>query len=348
MGTLHLHLRLQPAAERGPDQGHRAAAVPAIVAVRLRQRAARLLRRGRQLRATATTIGGTRASGRTSGGSRNGQFRRNRALPDRSGCGFQDTDRIYHGNETSLEEFPWMALLQYRNASGFTKWACAGALINPRYVLTAAHCVTGLSRRAGNLINVRLGEHNTDTDIDCEGPRYCNERPVDVAVESTVFHDGYDRNNDNRYNDIALVRLSRPVQYSNFIRPICLPEPNEVANVGENVIVAGWGATELLTRSPIKLKLQLPIADKDQCSRTFRTAGISLRESQICAGGQEGRDSCTGDSGGPLMQTSRNDTSQWYLEGVVSFGARCGSAGWPGIYTKVESYLEWIHGAVRN
>lgn len=56
----------------------------------------------------------------------------------------------------------------------------------------------------------------------------------------------------------------------------------------------------------------------------------------------------TGDSGGPLMTTTPSDPSQWYIEGIVSFGAVCGSEGWPGIYTKVSSYLPWIKQNVRN
>lgn len=55
-----------------------------------------------------------------------------------------------------------------------------------------------------------------------------------------------------------------------------------------------------------------------------------------------------GDSGGPLMGTARNDTAQWYAEGVVSFGVKCGTEGWPGVYTKVSEYLDWIHENVRD
>lgn len=107
--------------------------------------------------------------------------------------------------------------------------------------------------------------------------------------------------------------------------------------------MAGWGRTENSKVSPKKLKVDLPIVALNQCTTTFRTASVKIVESQICAGGERGKDSCTGDSRGPLMNTFRNDSGQWYIEGVVSFGSmRCGLQGWPGVYTKVASYVQWI------
>lgn len=62
----------------------------------------------------------------------------------------------------------------------------------------------------------------------------------------------------------------------------------------------------------------------------------------MCAGGDKGRDSCRGDSGGPLMSVDKN-TGNWFAAGIVSFGPLpCGMAGWPGVYTKVNTYVSWI------
>lgn len=107
--------------------------------------------------------------------------------------------------------------------------------------------------------------------------------------------------------------------------------------------MSGWGRTEDSYASSAKLKVEVPIVARSQCSSKFRVASVTISESQLCAGGERGKDSCTGDSGGPLMNTFRNDSGQWYIEGVVSFGSsRCGSEGWPGVYTKVGDYLNWI------
>lgn len=123
---------------------------------------------------------------------------------------------------------------------------------------------------------------------------------------------------------------------------------SEEAAVGNRLFVAGWGRTEYANKSPVKLKLEVPVKSLPSCRDTFRRANVNVRDRQICAGGEGGRDSCSGDSGGPLMHTASNDSSQWYVEGIVSFGARCGTEGWPGIYTRVNRYLDWISTNVRE
>ena len=270
-------------------------------------------------------------------------------LPNRGTCGFQEGSKVLGGTQTTHSEFPWMALLEYRkNVGGGRTFSCGGALITTRNVLTAAHCVTGKIReQVGLLISVRLGEWNTDTSQDCvnvDGFALCNEEPINVAVENFVAHEDYDDSSINRYHDIALVRLARAVQFTDFIQPICLPTPAERAAVGNQLWVAGWGRTEYANSSPVKLKVRLPIVSNSQCSNTFRRAGVSLSNSQLCAGGERNKDSCNGDSGGPLMQVMNPDTNpQWYVEGIVSFGTRCGTENWPGIYTRVVDYLDWIN-----
>lgn len=68
---------------------------------------------------------------------------------------------------------------------------------------------------------------------------------------------------------------------------------------------------------------------------------IVVRDNHLCAGGENGKDSCRGDSGGPLM--AERD-ARMYLAGVVSFGYECGLSGWPGVYTRVNKFRDWIEG----
>ncbi|KAF5305580.1 hypothetical protein FQA39_LY01671 [Lamprigera yunnana] len=269
-------------------------------------------------------------------------------LPNRGSCGYQETSKVLGGTQTDIAEYPWMALLEYRKiAGGGRTFSCGGALISNRYILTAAHCVTGkITQQVGPLVSVRLGEWNTETGQDCvtvQGFSVCNDEPVNVPIESFVFHNRYDDNSINRYHDIALIRLSTTVTFTDFVRPICLPGPTDRAAIGSELWVSGWGRTEYSKNSPMKLKVKLPIVANNQCANTFRRAGVTLSAAQLCAGGERNKDSCNGDSGGPLMRVEESDNLQWFVEGIVSFGTRCGTENWPGIYTRVSDYLDWIN-----
>lgn len=99
-------------------------------------------------------------------------------------------------------------------------------------------------------------------------------------------------------------------------------------------------------KSPVKLKLGLPIFDKNDCLNKYRPLGAELSEKQLCAGGAYAQDSCKGDSGGPLMRKLSNGI--WETIGVVSFGNGCGRDGWPGVYTSVASYDDWIRSTMRS
>lgn len=261
-------------------------------------------------------------------------------------CGKDLTQRIFGGETTDIDEFPWMALLEYAKPNGRTT-ACGGVLIGKRYVLTAAHCVKGKDLpKTWSLENVRLGEYDTNTNPDCirDGRviLVCADEPVTVGVEEQIAHENYRPNSKDQKYDIALLRLTRDVSFTNYVKPICLP-PN--AAIGEKLYAAGWGKTENRTASNVKLKVSLPRVEKEQCQTTYANAGVNLGVGQICAGGQKGKDSCRGDSGGPLMtlERTREGTGKWSVVGVVSFGpSPCGMPGWPGVYTKVSDFVPWI------
>ena len=120
--------------------------------------------------------------------------------------------------------------------------------------------------------------------------------------------------------------------------------------IGQKLTVAGWGKTESRSESDVKLKVNVPLVDKQVCGTRYSNAGVTLGEGQICAGGVKGRDSCRGDSGGPLMQQDRlpDGTLRWSEAGVVSFGpSPCGMDSWPGVCTRVYDYMPWIISKLR-
>ncbi|KAK4881498.1 hypothetical protein RN001_004817 [Aquatica leii] len=274
-------------------------------------------------------------------------FSENTLLANRSVCGLdKNVDRIYGGQLTNLEDFPWMALLGYKkNYTDTISFKCGGTLINNRYVLTAAHCIRIKPESGFVLHTVRLGEWNVTSDIDCHDMKLnldCANPVVDVLIEQQIAHPRYSKKTGD--NDIGLLRLQYNINYTDFIQPICLPlGEGLIEKYTKELTVSGWGATERGPSSEVKLKLQLPVLPYAMCQQKFgRIANIT--DNQICAGGEKGKDACQGDSGGPLMMYKETSTyfKQWYQEGIVSWGVACGRHGYPAIYTRVSKYLMWI------
>ncbi|KAK4881493.1 hypothetical protein RN001_004812 [Aquatica leii] len=271
-------------------------------------------------------------------------------------CGIQyNINRIIDGTITDLREFPWMALLIYQTAKG-PGLACGGVLVNQKFVLTAAHCVTGNSaKKIGNLIAVRLGEYDTRTNPDCdENPidEDCAASHVDIYVDSIYFHPNYTAKSSSRYNDIALVKLQTAVTYSKDLQPICLPSVSSEGlwiNPGSELHISGWGQTETReSGSFVKLKAKVPVVNRQKCNTPYSAKGIVIGDLQLCAGGGT-TDTCKGDSGGPLMFEDNSNLTdpRWYAVGVTSFGAEpCATKDVPAIYTKITPYLEWINSII--
>ncbi|XP_053682113.1 CLIP domain-containing serine protease B10-like [Sabethes cyaneus] len=268
--------------------------------------------------------------------------------PKRFECGLDIlTDKIYGGEDTLLEEFPWYALLEYVSKKNERMFQCGGSLISKRYVLTAAHCLDNTKLDDGErFVNVRLGEYNTETVDDCQGTgedRICSDPPQNFGIEEIIVHPRYSKADTNQHDDIALVRLDRDAVMNTYVTPICLPEADFTATrAGTNVTIVGFGHTGRKRHSGVKQKADVPIVDQNQCQTKWGKR-VLVGNGQLCAGGHFNIDSCHGDSGGPLM-TQR---LYWTLEGIVSFGNRCGLEGWPGMYTRVASYTDWIKSAIR-
>ncbi|XP_055546193.1 CLIP domain-containing serine protease B4-like [Wyeomyia smithii] len=257
-------------------------------------------------------------------------------------CGRELSNRIFGGQETDLDEFPWTALIRYRKPNGQFGFHCGGALINARYVVTAAHCIDAIPR-GWQVVSVRVGEHDlSNNGQDCKDD-VCADVPVDLGVSKIIVHQEYNPQVKSQYNDIALIRFDRDVSFSVYVQPICLPvdEPERSRNnVGTKATAAGWGRTETASSSQVKLKVELDITDLARCSSIYRPSGLSIRDTQLCAGGKKGEDTCSGDSGGPLMKRVK---SNFFLFGIVSFGPnKCGTKDVPGVYTNVAKYIDWI------
>lgn len=277
-------------------------------------------------------------------------------LPDKNICGDgSNFDRIHGGIGTGLYGFPWLVLLEHRKENGKSLYPCGGVLISKRYVLTAAHCATKINgSRTWNM--VRLGDYDIERDDDCVpegfGGRYICNNPISVSADDVIIHSDYEHNNPNEYHDIAIVRLAEDVEFTDFIKPICLPLSKEDVDTIYNknlLTVVGWGKTENRKKlhSDIKLEVKLPLLPNSYCNNRYKHAipARHVNSSQLCAGGEKGKDACGGDSGGPLMGSyvDSDGNSNWILAGIVSYGSReCGLESVAGVFTKVSEYVPWI------
>nr|AYN79576.1 serine protease [Galeruca daurica] len=292
-------------------------------------------------------------------------FQRNPAIPSNSSCGYQEADkectdcttpkpgtntlirRVFGGREALINEFPWMALLGYTNSKGDKKWGCGGSIINSRYVLTAAHCVAMIPKQYGKLTSIVLGEHDTNHDVDCgegkNGGEICNVKPTTVEIEKVIVHPTYN-NEDIAPYDIALVRLKEELPFTTYIQPICLPEPEHELSETVPLTTAGWGLMENHQHTTKKRTVDLLYQGNERCENVFSSEGLKLINSQICAG-DDAKDTCAGDSGGPLM-IKLGDKPRWFQVGIVSFGGtECGVN--PAVYTRVMDFVKWVHETVK-
>ncbi|XP_052002825.1 trypsin-like [Xyrauchen texanus] len=222
-------------------------------------------------------------------------------------------DKIIGGYECTPNSKPWQVYLTYDEGE---RW-CGASLINERWVVSAAHCYIPPPRLA-----VHLGEHNVYVEEGTE------QR---IWAEKVIPHPDY---NDMTYdNDFMLIKLSEPAIFNDYVQPISLPTSCSFA--GEQCLVSGWG-NQINTGVDYAAVLQcldLPVLSRSQCEGAY---GWQITDNMFCAGFLEGgKDSCQGDSGGPVVCNGE-------LRGVVSWGYGCADAGFPGVYTEVCRYGDWI------
>jgi len=229
---------------------------------------------------------------------------------------------IVNGEDANIEDYPYQAALL--STGGWSYAYCGASIINEYWILTAAHCVQGES---ANNTGVRVGN---DASYAQGGVTY------DAAA--IIAHENYNANTMN--NDIALIRLEDPISFDNSTHPVVLMCDQQVdlgaEDVGEMSWITGWGETEGTTNSTQLQVVGVPITN------TSNYGGGQIDADMIMAGYADGGyDSCQGDSGGPMVVLAAD--GETFLQcGVVSWGYGCAEAGYPGVYSRVSYFIDWI------
>ncbi|XP_011166745.1 chymotrypsin-2 [Solenopsis invicta] len=229
------------------------------------------------------------------------------------------TPKIVGGNVAILGEIPYQVSLQIIKTEYHF---CGGSIINRLYVLTAAHCMEGLNSKD---ISVNVGV------IDLRKPHAV------YLIESSYVHKGYNPRN-SFVHDIALIKVKTPFVFSSLVRPVTLPEQNQIIHAGSYAIVSGFGRLSSGgRRSNLLYTANLLITNQSYCKKVYEPLKLYVHDTQICANEPSAvKGSCQGDSGGPL-------TVNGTLTGIVSWARGCGDPNYPTVYTRVPSYIDWIN-----
>ncbi|XP_019209822.1 serine protease 48-like [Oreochromis niloticus] len=200
-----------------------------------------------------------------------------------------------------------------------------GSLINDQWVLTAASFIP-LDTLTEWVPTVYLGGYNLSGS---------NPNQVNRTVENIICHPEFDFT--TLENDICLLKLSAPVNFTDYIQPIYLPSENRTFNNERSSWIIGLVYNSDGTFTKTLQEAKVPIVENNECKGIFQGSYPKITENMICAGDN---DSCLFTYGAPLMTKSE---SVWLQSGVLSVSA-CGA--FPSVFTRVSPYQKWISDTV--
>jgi len=245
------------------------------------------------------------------------------AAPSRKPLLPRGLNKIVGGTDAKPGEFPYQ--ISFQDNSFFIPFHfCGGSILNENWAITAGHCVAGENMNNPQNLQISAGDHDID-DLN-EGTEQLRD------VVKIIQHENY--NGYTISDDIALLKLGLPLDLNDRVAGVALPSQGQATS--GDCVVTGWGALHESGGSPsILQKVTVPTMSDDECRDAY--GADQVLDSNICCGVPEGgKDSCQGDSGGPLYCNG-------YQAGVVSWGYGCARPKFPGVYTEVAHYVDWIN-----
>ncbi|KAI9595654.1 trypsin-like cysteine/serine peptidase domain-containing protein [Syncephalis fuscata] len=254
--------------------------------------------------------------------------------------------KIVGGAGVKITQFPFAANIHLRSFS-----SCGGTIISDRWILTAAHCLIDApaSSRASanvyyNLSSITLNLGST-----------LNTTATPIIPKQLIVHPKYSYT--GTLFDGGLIELAQPLVFNDDVQPIKLAVANDYFKNSQVFTVVGWGRNEANQKSSYLQRVDLPIVKEDVC-RKAHPSYEKNRNQLMCVGHAVGRDTCRGDSGGPLLlevisaegTTGTVAAQSWLQVGVTSFGANalgldaniCGVDGSVGYYSRGDFLTPWI------
>jgi secreted trypsin-like serine protease len=241
---------------------------------------------------------------------------------------------IIGGKDAVPYSWPWqVSIYRKRNATYFSH-TCGATVISKQWIMSAAHCFAGEEINENYLL--KLGVYNQEKDNE-QGEQILKIVEIHVHPSYNQFQKG---------NDMSLLKLEKPLEFSDHISPVCLPELNEDQPAADtNVFLTGWGKIRAGPREdttiPIATNLKqvaMPLLSQQRCGQV---AGTLRPQLLLCMGdGKSEKSACFGDSGGPTVIQDPK-TSAWKQIGIASFVTDSRCAGYS-VYSRVSSNMDFV------
>ncbi|XP_064472217.1 trypsin alpha-3-like isoform X2 [Ornithodoros turicata] len=240
-------------------------------------------------------------------------------------CGMSDIEprAIINGLRVRDRKMPWTVFLQVRFNKPRPLWGnCGGTILTKKHILTAGHC---FENHLGQHVLIRYGSTVLDQA---------------QSQLSTVFEAHPRYNDDNLENDVAVITLPKALHFTEHVRPACFPK-NDVQLTGLTGVIAGWGHTSPSGQkgyvSPYLQFTTQTFMDQEYCFKKLGSEYYNV-STMLCAY-KATYDACQGDSGGGILVPF---TNRFYIVGIISFGVGCGDVRYPGAYSNVQAFRNWL------